>query len=172
MLKKILKFILPDMFPSQMPEEEDQIEEYIEPKKTPKPTPAPKPIPVKTEGYALLGAVLTGVDPRLMEIAKEIIDSLRKQGFEAYIHNGMRTQAQADANAKKGIGIKNSKHVLGKAVDIIDKRYAWNDKYMKEIMLFRAAYGKLTDKYPEITWGGNWNKSYGVLGDWAHIELK
>lgn len=123
--------------------------------------------------YASPSAILTGVNPRLLTIAKEIIDNLRKQGYQAIIHNAMRTKAQAAANAAKGVGILKSKHIDGRALDIIDKRYAWDSQYMSQIKAFRLAYGSLASQYPEITWGGTWTKGkYGALGDWAHIELK
>jgi hypothetical protein len=123
--------------------------------------------------YYLSTAILNGVDKRLLEIAEEIITELRKAGFQAIIHNGMRSKAQAAINAAKGVGILKSKHIDGKALDIIDRRYAWNDQYINQIKAYRSKYGALCKKYPEITWGGTWTKGkYGALGDWAHIELK
>lgn len=124
------------------------------------------------KSYYYPSAILDGVDPRLLEIAEEIITELRKQGFDAIIHNGMRSKAQAAANAASGVGILKSKHIVGEAVDIIDKRYAWDTKYLAEIKKFRLAYGALTKNYPEVTWGGTWTKGkYGAMGDWAHLEI-
>ena len=142
-----------------------------------RPTGANRPYPKEglkdiPEDYYYPNALLGGVDEDLLMAATAIIDELRSQGWHATIHNAMRTQAQANANAASGVGIKNSKHVKGRAVDIIDRRYGWDIKYINEIRSFRLALGKEVSRYPNLTWGGNWHKSYGELGDWAHVELK
>lgn len=155
------------------PEYEMVEEEIVEVKEVPKPIEKKTTTVVIPKGYATASAIFTGVHPRLIEIAVEIITNLRQQGFEAIIHNAARTKEQAAANAASGVGIKNSKHVIGMAMDIIDKRYAWEDKHIDGIKKFRKAYGELASKYSEITWGGTWTTGkYGALGDWAHIELK
>jgi len=166
MLRKLLEFIFPILKKKSPPviwetKEDDSRES------------PPSLPPVTLSGYALPTAILTGVNPRLLVIAKEIINELRKEGYQAVIHNAMRTPEQAAKNAAAGVGIKNSKHITGQAVDIIDKRYAWNEQHINHIKAFRASYGSLASQYPEIIWGGTWTKGkYGALGDWAHIELK
>ena len=133
-----------------------------------------KPIPTKKsipEEYLHPSAIIEGVDGELLTAVFDIIKNLRNQGYHAIIHNGMRTKAQAEANAKAGVGIKKSKHILGKAVDIIDSRYGWDEDYIEQIRDFRVALGKEVYKYPNLIWGGNWHKSYGALGDWAHVEI-
>jgi len=155
--------------PEALEDDYEDEEEYEE--AAPRVT-TPKIAVVIPKDYALPSAILNGVNNILLRDAMKIIDKLRSQGHHAIIHNAMRTKAQAAANAAKGVGIKNSRHVLGRAVDIIDKRYGWDNKYIKQIRVFRSALGKEVAKYPHLTWGGNWHNSYGELGDWAHVEMK
>jgi hypothetical protein len=119
--------------------------------------------------YYQKGCIVNGVDSHLLDLAKNIIDKLRAEGWQAIINNAYRTAAQAAANATKGVGILHSKHCEGLAVDIIDQRYGW-DGPLKNIEEFRLAYSAQVSNYKELTWGGHWTK-YGALGDWAHIEL-
>ncbi len=78
-----------------------------------------------------------------------------------------RSKAQAQANAAAGVGIKDSLHVLGLAVDL--DLYESNGRWMDgKLPIDRDTYKKLADYWltldPDNAWGGSW-------GDLRHYSL-
>lgn len=69
---------------------------------------------------------LTGVDPSFAKAVKRVLLRMRAMGFDAVVNNGLRTPEQARANAAKGVGIADSMHIYGLAVDIVSKSKGWN----------------------------------------------
>ena len=53
------------------------------------------------------------------EHVAELIREARSLGFECALDQVKRTQAEADANAAAGTGIKRSLHLVGLAVDLL-----------------------------------------------------
>lgn len=103
------------------------------------------------------GVIVKGVDETLKKKALIIIDKLIEKGWQPVVGSGLRTQAQQRAAVKAGNSTTmKSKHLLGKALDIIDKRYAWNIPLDHQ---FWRDYGKLANEQG-LRWGGDWGKGY------------
>ncbi len=89
-------------------------------------------------------------------------------GYEIALNEVLRSQAAANANAKAGIGIKASLHVIGLAVDVALYR---NGTYLTETEDYRplGEWWKLQSA-PGYTlrWGGDFSK----LKDGCHFSLE
>jgi hypothetical protein len=114
------------------------------------------------------------------DLGQEIIpiyNTLKDQGFNVSINNGMRSVATAQANVTSGVGILHSKHIYGGAVDMIDARVGWDlpaDRETGESRKIRndfwSALGAAVDgraaNGSQIRWGGHFTNK-----DVAHVEL-
>ena len=80
-----------------------------------------------------------------------------------------RTQAEADANATSGAGIKNSLHLQGLAADILIYKYG---AYLQNSAEYKFAgeYWKTLDS--ENAWGGEFSKPDGNHFSHAYGGLK
>jgi hypothetical protein len=107
-----------------------------------------------------------------------ILDHLTKKGWMPFVFQGKdRTPAQAEGNAKTGVGIKKSWHrpdVQGRlgtqlvelfAADIVDERWGWegpvkhlSHPFWKDLGGYAQAEG--------LEWGGTWKKK-----DVAHVQM-
>jgi flagellum-specific peptidoglycan hydrolase FlgJ len=111
------------------------------------------------------------LNPHMQEIMPKFMADLKAQGFEPMIASGYRSPQEQALKVKQGYSkTMNSQHVHGNALDIVDRRYGWNDKkYGNEIKSFASAMAQTAAKYG-LTSGTKW-KSFGPHGDFAHIEL-
>jgi precorrin-6B methylase 1 len=106
--------------------------------------------------------------PAMQPKARAVLRDLEGKGWEPIVVEAQRSKAQAILNALKGVGIKNSKHCVGKALDVVDARWYWKiapdllAKYRAHIMSSAAAHGLVS--------GATWTRTYGANGDWAHLE--
>lgn len=67
------------------------------------------------------------VRPELQDIAWEIMLKLEELGYEPYVAQGLRTQSEEATHVADGTSqTMHSYHLLGLAVDIVDKRWGWN----------------------------------------------
>jgi peptidoglycan L-alanyl-D-glutamate endopeptidase CwlK len=125
-------------------------------------------------------ANLCGVHP---ELVAAVLMAFRyaKQDFCIVDGGGLRTQAQADSNAARGVGIKRSQHLpqadgFGHAVDLVAYqagRPSW------EKGLYRAIHHAMFQACDElgiaIQNGADWDND-GITGergewDWPHFQL-
>jgi hypothetical protein len=109
------------------------------------------------------------VKPELQDIAWNIMLQLEALGYEPEVAQGLRTVADEATHVANGTSqTMHSYHILGLAVDIVDKKWGWNIPLHHK---FWYDYGKIvcatTSDYGEIQWGGVW-----ALGDerWPLIE--
>lgn len=56
---------------------------------------------------------------------RELILRMGELGYVAVLHDGLRTEAEAKANAAKGVGIADSVHCYGLAADLICGLHGW-----------------------------------------------
>lgn len=132
---------------------------------------------------------LVGVNPELVNVVKRAIEIT---GQDFLVVEGVRTKEQCYINYGKGrtasqcqaknVPIKYaqpklskvtwlndplaSKHVTGKAVDLVPYPVDWNDlnKFRKISVAVKAAAVELN---VEISWGGDWARTK----DYPHFEL-
>jgi hypothetical protein len=113
---------------------------------------------------------LRSVKPQLQSA---VLQAKQESGAAIYMNDGMglRTQAQAAANAAAGRGILRSRHLTGDAADVLLK-----DQTGKIIADgSNPAYSRFNDSVQRaaardgnrIDWGGNWKSRK----DWDHWEL-
>lgn len=122
---------------------------------------------------------LIGVHPDLIELAHRVI---RKTEVDYCILDGggKRTQAQANAFAKAGTGVKKSRHLTGDAIDFVvwkNGRATWAQADIPDYKkLASCIYEEADDMGLLFIHGADWNAD-GTYGnspkeyDWPHIQL-
>jgi hypothetical protein len=78
----------------------------------------PYKLRLKTDDVALLL-------PAFQPVVEKIFAHLQDLGFEPVVFDTLRTQAEADHNAAKGTGSKNSMHLYGAACDLVCNQHSW-----------------------------------------------
>lgn len=117
--------------------------------------------------FASKNANLNGLDPQLADKVISIVMNLQRLGWKPVIAEAVRTKEQQAEKVKLGYSkTMNSKHIVGKAVDIIDRRYGWDGPASDLNYQFWVDLGKEVKK-EGLTWGGDW-KSFK---DVAHVEI-
>lgn len=118
---------------------------------------------------------LAGVDPRLVSVAELAITLCPFDGT-VIAGGGLRTQAQAQANAAAGTGILNSRHLTGDAIDLIALtrgRIDWKNMLAFQSMARAVKMASAVLGVP-IRQGCDWNMNgtFGETGewDWPHFE--
>lgn len=97
-----------------------------------------------------------------------LIDEADLLGFEIALNEVLRSQAAALANAKAGIGIKNSLHLVGLAVDVAlykDGHYLTRTEDYKPLGTWWTRQS--TDGF-RLCWGGN----FMTLKDGSHFSVE
>jgi peptidoglycan L-alanyl-D-glutamate endopeptidase CwlK len=109
---------------------------------------------------------LSTVAQPLQQVFKEAITN---SPYDFSITEGIRSKERQQQLYDEGKSqTLNSKHIVGKAVDIavfVDGAVTWDMKYYKQVAEHILAVAKLNDV--SLTWGGNW-KSFK---DGPHFEL-
>jgi len=114
---------------------------------------------------------MRGIDPVMLQGAKGLMAELKAQGFSPVVAEGRMTpEAQAQKIREGNSQTMNSAHLTGKALDIVDSRYGWDDKhYPSQVKAFANAMATLAPKYG-LESGTKW-KSFGPYGDFANVHL-
>jgi len=116
---------------------------------------------------------LSSLDSRMRGKVVRAMKSLEDDGFKPKIVFGWRSVAVQHELVKQGKStVRFSFHNAQKkngapnayAVDVIDRRYAWNDE--AESSGFWSALGK-AGKSQGLHWGGDWRS----FKDWAHLQF-
>lgn len=84
-------------------------------------------------------------------------------GFQARVKEVLRTQAEANVNAAKGIGIAHSLHLLGLAADIVLTKNG--------VVLTKTEQYEAVGKYWESI-GGSWGGRFHTNPDGNHFSLE
>ena len=123
----------------------------------------PKTIKVKIDSIKI-----DELDKSLQPKIEAILKELTLKGWKPRVAEGLRTVEQQREKVRKGYSkTMNSKHLTGRAADIIDRRYGWNGPASNLNYAFWNDLGKAAVKQG-LVWGGNW-KSFK---DVAHVEMK
>lgn len=109
---------------------------------------------------------LAGLLPSVRELMNGIILELERDGFDPGCKGSTRTQAQADANAARGAGIKDSMHKYGCALDFHCRAHGF--ECAKHGCRFFERLGEVAEKHG-ATWGGRWKRG-GRGPDRPHVQ--
>lgn len=106
---------------------------------------------------------LNGLDATFQAKVLAVVSEMEKLGWHIRIVWGLRTKAENDALVSQGVASPTSKHLDGKAVDMIDTRVGYDNspqhKYYQDL-------GRIAKKYG-LVWGGDWISRW----DPCHIEM-
>lgn len=97
------------------------------------------------------GDDITLLVPAFRERVQAVLDQLTARGFTPVLRDGMRTRAEAAANARRGVGIADSMHCYGVAADVICAELGWQHPE------FFAALGEVAED-AGLVWGGRWKR--------------
>lgn len=113
---------------------------------------------------------LGGLNPMLIDKVNVILSKLTQKGWRPRVASGLRSVEEQQEKIDQGrSSLKNprdSKHVQGRAVDIIDSRYGWNGPASDLDFQFWNDLGEAAREVG-LVWGGDW-KSFK---DVAHVEM-
>jgi hypothetical protein len=103
-------------------------------------------------------------------LARLIVRANEKPGQTCAIDQTKRTQAEADANAKKHTGISNSLHNLGLAGDLL---LYYDGKYLKDSEDYRDLGTFWKGLHPLARWGGDFKDKKGAPDpDGNHFSIE
>ncbi len=109
----------------------------------------------------------SGLNEKLSGMLPGIMEDLRAKGWNPMIASAIRTPEEQAEKVRQGYSqAMNSKHLYGKAVDIVDKNYGWDGKASDPNFQFWKDLGEAAKKRG-ATWGGDW-KSFK---DPAHVQV-
>ena len=113
---------------------------------------------------------LGSTDERLIRVFTEVI-----KHFDCTILEGIRSRARQEQLVAEGKSkTMNSKHLLGKAVDVAPYPIDWNDR---ERFTYFAGYvmGIAAKMGIKLRWGGDWDRDTQVsnnsFDDLPHFEI-
>lgn len=95
---------------------------------------------------------------RFTQDLAKLIQKAKDFGYDVALDQVKRTQAEADANAASGVGIKNSLHLLGLAADLLlyrDGIYLTKDVGYEILGQWWKALS------PDHRWGGDFRDAQG-----------
>jgi len=107
---------------------------------------------------------LAGLNPDFRAKVERVLRELIDKGYPMRIVWGRRTQEENDRLHEEGKAIKNSKHLRGKALDIIHRIHAYrstpeNRQFWEDLRIAAEKQG--------LIWGGRFERY-----DPTHIEAK
>lgn len=107
---------------------------------------------------------ITKLLPSFRARVQEILTRMGELGFQAVLHDGLRTAAEAATNAQAGKGIKDSMHLYGCAADIICNQHGWDCHRATPPCKFYNVLGEQAETL-KLTWGRHFSRS-----DDCHVQ--
>lgn len=102
---------------------------------------------------------------RFARYVPRLIDKAFELGYLVGRCEWVRDPAVAAANASKGVGIKNSLHVVGLAIDLV--LYRQDGTYITDNTGHKELGAWWVQQQPDFCWGGN----FSSLKDFDHYSL-
>ncbi len=96
--------------------------------------------------------------PTFKAACDRLVQAMAARGYEAICVDALRTPTEAQRNAARGTGIKNSMHLYGCSADWVEQNSGWTNAE------FYVALGEEAKKL-KLVWGGVWSKP-----DRAHVQ--
>ncbi len=109
---------------------------------------------------------LSGLQPDFRAKVERVLRRLQAKGWQPRVAEGRRTRAQQAEKVRRGYSrTMNSRHLTGRAADIVDRRWGWegpaadtNHRFWRDLGAAAKAEG--------LTWGGDWRS----FKDVAHVQ--
>lgn len=117
-----------------------------------------------------MSRALNDLAPAFKPIAMELLARFVEAGIQVMIIDTLRTQAEQDQNIAKGVSwTKNSKHLIGMAIDVCP--YSIYDLHGPDKLQWDSSdpvWGKMgvIGEQLGLRWGGRWTQK-----DMGHFEL-
>ncbi|RMG10516.1 MAG: hypothetical protein D6731_17305 [Planctomycetota bacterium] len=112
------------------------------------------------------GGALAGLEPAFRARVEAVLARLRAKGWQPYVAEGRRTLAQQREKVRRGVSrTLRSRHLLGLAADIVDRRYGWGGPAANLRFAFWRDLGAAAHA-EGLTWGGDWRS----FPDVAHVQ--
>lgn len=92
------------------------------------------------------------------KLVADLIKYIYAEGYEASFGEAYRTPEQAELNAKKGTGIRNSLHTKRLAIDL---NLFFEDVYQPHSESYEFAGSFWEKLHPDCRWGGRFKKPDG-----------
>ena len=105
---------------------------------------------------------LIGLEPSFKKQVEHIVVEMENRGWQIRIVWGKRTNQQNEDLVRKGVASRTSKHLFGKAVDLIDRNVGYSDNKLHK---FYSDLAELAKK-EGLVWGGDFVRRW----DPCHIE--
>lgn len=109
---------------------------------------------------------LSGLQPAFRAKVERVLRRLQAEGWQPFVAEGLRTRAQQREKVRRGYSrTMNSRHLSGRAADIVDRRWGWGGPAKDDDHPFWRALGRAAAA-EGLTWGGNWRS----FKDVAHLQ--
>jgi RHS repeat-associated protein len=126
-------------------------------------------------------AAVESKHPKLLELSAEMREKATRvllrttaRGYQPRIVEALRTSKQQCEKVKAGLSsTMKSKHLTGDAIDVVDRRWGYDDSKPSTQQFFRE-YGEIGQEQ-DLEWGGDWkpiNRQKGYGWDPGHLQLK
>lgn len=115
---------------------------------------------------------LKGVNPNLVKLAEE---ALKVSKVDFMVTEGLRTKERQRQLVAKGLSkTMNSKHLTGRAIDVVPYPVDWKD-WSKFVAIYQAFKQASKTTGIKFRWGGDWNMNGSYKDerflDGPHFEL-
>ena len=104
--------------------------------------------------------------PSFRPYVERLLAALEALGYPAVPRDTLRTPKEAEANASKGVGVKDSMHCYGAAVDVICATHGWSCH--EHGCRFFEVLGEEAERIG-LVWGGRWTRG-GKGPDLPHVQ--
>ena len=110
---------------------------------------------------------LQSLEPRFAAKVRRVLEALAAKGWQPVVISGRRTVAQQKKIVAAGRSrTMKSRHLCGRAADVMDRRHGWKGPAAKPNFKFWTDLG-VAARAQGLEWGGDWKR----VKDVPHIQI-